>query len=241
MSNENGEYHVEWSEPDKNRAIRIEADGYYPSAAKFLGDRKQTIFNIELKKGKSITGIVHSPDGKLLANAEVALCTPGRGCAVNNGRLTATGSSLIVRSGADGSFAFPPQSDHFIIVAAHNAGFAQVGDADNYRDIVLQPWARVEGTVTVGNKPGAKEWMDIVMHEPAPALSGEWRIARRIAYNFEAPIGADGHFVFEGVTPGYAEIIRILQEGPQLNWEVAQRMQIEMVSGRTSHVDFGDE
>ena len=88
IANENGEYRLTWDSAHENRVICIEADGYYPSKAQFLGSKeKQATWNCELKKGNNITGVVRSPDGKSLANVDVVLCTPRRCFYFDNGRV----------------------------------------------------------------------------------------------------------------------------------------------------------
>ena len=78
--NEKGEYRATWDRKDERRVIRIEADGYYASKAKSAGGpEKQVTFNVELRKGKNVTGVIRSPEGKLLAGVDVVLCTRGAG------------------------------------------------------------------------------------------------------------------------------------------------------------------
>jgi beta-lactamase regulating signal transducer with metallopeptidase domain/thiol-disulfide isomerase/thioredoxin len=237
VSNENGQYHVEWSRREENRAIRIEADGYYPSETKFLGDRKQTTFNVELKKGENIIGIVRSPDGKPLANADVALCIRGGECYVRNGKILPTRRSLVARTGSDGRFSFPPQNDHFILIVTHELGFAQVYELKELKEITLQSWARVEGAVPVDGKQTSV----ILLNNLTPLPASEERIASRISYDFEPQIDEKGHFVLQRVQPGRAELIRMVnsaQPGSSQTWTPTQKTQIEVAPGQTLKIDF---
>ena len=105
--NENGEYRVSWDRPDFDRVIRIEADGYYPSSAHSLGNKEgNVVCNVELK-GENITGVVRSPQGKLLADVDVVLCTPGRGFSLRDGHVGTDQYPLVTRTGANGRFSFP--------------------------------------------------------------------------------------------------------------------------------------
>ena len=67
VENENGEYRVYFDTLADHRAIRIEADGYFPSEVQVLGrEERQRTCNVELRKGEAVTGMVRSPEGKTL-------------------------------------------------------------------------------------------------------------------------------------------------------------------------------
>jgi beta-lactamase regulating signal transducer with metallopeptidase domain/protocatechuate 3,4-dioxygenase beta subunit len=238
VTNENGEYHVTWDRTDEYRAICIEADGYYPSKTRFLGNvDKQAIFNVELQQGENISGVIRSPEGKLLANVDVAFCTPGRDCYVRNGRIMSVGHALTTRTGSDGHFSLPPQNDHFILVATHELGFAQIYELKELKEITLQSWATVEGTVPIDGKQTSM----IVLTNITPLPVSEERIASWICFDFEPQIDEKGHFVLQRVKPGRAELVRLVntaQPGSNENWTPAQKTQIEVGPGQTLKIDF---
>ncbi len=246
VSNEKGEYRLTWDQPDENRVICIEADGYYPSPGLRLGSKQgQVTCNFELKKGENITGIVRSPRGKLLADVDVVLCTPSRGFSFRNGRVGTDQFPLVVRTGADGRFTFSPQNDPYLLVAAHDRGFAQVDDVAAMKEITLQPWARVEGTVTIDGKPGVSEKVRIdyepLWGRPLATLSPQEQAAMRIFRYFEAKTDAAGHFVLDRVQPGKATICRavVFQEGGGLISQVSVGTRsIDLSSGDTLTVNL---
>jgi beta-lactamase regulating signal transducer with metallopeptidase domain len=246
VENANGEYRMAWDSADVRRVIRIEADGYLPSDAKTLPqDGKKAEFNFELKPGQNITGIVRSPDGKPLAGAEVALCTATRGLYLRNGRPMPGQPHLMVRTGADGRFSFAPQNEQFVLVAMDERGFALVTDRAAMGDITLKPWAKVEGTLTIDGKPGAREQIkidfgDLWTRQP-DELSPTERAASRIFNDYEAQTDADGRFVFERMRPGKATIsqaVKLSQEGGMSSWTSANHKSIELVAGETLRVDI---
>ena len=239
VSNENGQYRATWDRPDDRRVIRIEADGYFPSGPS-PQKGKQVTFDVELRKGEDITGVVRLPDGRPAANADVVLCTAGRGLYLRNGRAALDQFPLLARTKTDGRFSFPPEVDPYLLVAIHDQGFAQVEDRGAMKAITLQPWARAEGTLRIGNKPGARESIkidfdDLWTHSPEN-FSPSQQAARRISNDYQAQTDAEGHFVFERVRPGKAKIsrfVKLSQEGMMSSWTAADNKSVELLPGQT--------
>ncbi len=204
VENENGEYRIFFDTLEDHRGICIEANGHFPSQIQHLekNERRKT-WNVELLKGKDITGIVRSPKGELLANAEVVLCTAKRGCVLDNGRLRTPPNDfpLFVRTGTDGHFTFPPQNDPYLLVALDDCGFARVDEQVAMKEITLEPWARVEGTITIDGKPAARELVRIeyphLLNRQFIESSPERQAAKRINFCFDASTDREGRFVFE--------------------------------------------
>ena len=158
VDDESGRYRANFDTlGPSRRVVRIEAEGYLSSEAQWMkvGQRKAT-FNIELTKGQPVTGVVLAPDGKPLADADVALCTASRGLYLGNGRPALNQHPLIARTGPDGRFSFAPQREPYVLVATHEQGFAQAEDEQGMKEITIQPWARIEGTLRIGDKPAVK-------------------------------------------------------------------------------------
>lgn len=238
--NREGEYRATWDRKDERRVIRIEADGYYASEAKSAGGpEKQVTFNVELCKGKNLTGVVRSPEGKLLAGVDVVLCTPGRGVYLRNGRPVGAREPLVVQTSPDGRFTFPPESSSCLVMAMHEQGFARVSDRAEIQDITLQPWARVEGTVRVDGEPGAKESVKIDFDEQGSRQSGT--AAGRISYDYRTKTDAEGRFVFDRVPPGKARVVRFVMiphEDSTWSEPVIDSKPVELVAGQTVQVDI---
>ncbi len=246
VSNARGEYRATWDYENERRVIRIEAYGYYASAAKPVGKAgKQVAFNVELRRSSSIAGMVRGPDGKLLGGADVVLCTPGRGLYLRNGRPGLDQYPLLVQTGSDGRFSFPPQEDPYLVVAMHELGFAQVFDKEKIRDITLQPWARVEGRLLIGNKPGVDEKIvldfDDLFGRPLETLTPQEQAARRIHHDYSTQTDEDGRFVFDRVCPGSAKVCRqilVSQQGGMTGWTATDRRAVSLVAGQTVNVEL---
>ncbi|NQT15115.1 MAG: carboxypeptidase regulatory-like domain-containing protein, partial [Planctomycetes bacterium] len=138
--NDSGQFLAHWdTSGNPRRVVRIEADGYLPSESRWLKvDEKQATFNVELEKGQTITGVVLSPDGKPLADADVALCTSSRGLYLRNGRPGLDQLPLLARTGPHGRFSFTPQREPYALVAVHEQGFAQAEDEQGMKELTLQ-------------------------------------------------------------------------------------------------------
>ena len=112
------------------------------------------------------------------------------------------------------------------------------------KDITLQPWARVEGTVTIDGKPGVKETVKVDyddlqtrLGEPLTCTTG----GRRIIRYFEAQTDAAGHFALDRVPPGKATISRYVelsQDGPMSSGVSVNGRSIDLVAGQTLTVNL---
>jgi uncharacterized GH25 family protein len=243
VENENGEYRISWNSPHERRFILIEADGYYSSKPSPRAGQKptQTTYNVELNPGEDIAGVVLSPDGKPLANADVVLCTPERGFYLRNGRPDLGQHPLSVRTGSDGRFSFPPQNGPFRLVAMHDRGFAEAIKPADMKQVTLQPWARVEGTLSIKNNPGVKEhiWIDFgnLWRLDPNALSPQDDSVRRICIDYQAETDDKGHYVLDRVPPGKAKINLIPKDGVS-SWNGANNQSVEFVPGMTLKLDI---
>ena len=128
-------------------------------------------------------GVVQLPDGRPAAKAQLALASWTNEIKVQSSKLSYGGHGeklrKIVETDEQGRFVMPAEADPWVVVVAHEAGYAEVAStnqslarktpvgqelADIPQDtavIELQPWGRVEVRVLTGDKPvvGAKYWV----------------------------------------------------------------------------------
>ncbi len=204
VENEDGQYRASWdTSGDSRRAIRIEAEGYLPSKIRRLTpDEMQVEYDVELEKGGSVSGVVLLPADGPLAGAEVVLCTVARGVYLRNGEPSHNQSPLLVTTGADGRFSFSPPGEKYVLIVTHDEGFARVEGKTDTHEVVLQPWARVEGTLQIRNRPAPNERLTLNHDEPRQANSP------RVHHDDKTTTDEDGHFVFEKVAPGSGFVAR---------------------------------
>jgi hypothetical protein len=159
-SDPNGEFKIPlknvWQE---GAYVRVMADGYKPAKARIdyaITDRVE----IWLKPAETITGRIVDPAGKPVAGAEVALASEFGALRLESGHLKFNGlgpkaGQKIVKTSPDGAFQLAGDEDDGIIVITHESGYGQIKPADPTDKITLKPWARIQGQLLLGTRPGA--------------------------------------------------------------------------------------
>ncbi|HVA46847.1 MAG TPA: carboxypeptidase regulatory-like domain-containing protein [Pirellulales bacterium] len=154
---EKGEYDIKFDEPMEGHVLQVVADGYLPATSRvFRSTEGKQSFDLELKPGNGPTGVVLLADGSPAAGAEVGLATQQNRAVLKSGNFDRHQNQAdVVKTGADGRFAFPPQGDEpFLLVIVHDEGYAERLHSEFKPDapIVLEPWGRIEGLVAMGRK-----------------------------------------------------------------------------------------
>jgi peroxiredoxin len=174
------------------------------------------------------TGIVKTPDGKPLPNAEVYLSTTT--VTVPIYFTTLPPKVAVARTGADGRFSFPLDPKNRAVIVVHEKGYGQITVAELVKrhELTLQPWARVEGTLREGSKPLAGEWIYLSRTHHGSRIERE---TFRTQHDARAKTDADGHYVFPRVAPGDLWI------SWRNYWNQTRYSDIQ--SGQTNIVDIG--
>ncbi len=139
--------------------VRVMADGYKPAKARI--DKATTDrLEIWLKPADPITGHVVDTGGKSIAGADVALASEFGALRLESGHLKFNGlgakaGQKIIETARDGAFELPGGEDDAFIVIVHESGYGQVKVNDPSDRITLKPWARIQGQLLLGTKPGA--------------------------------------------------------------------------------------
>ena len=191
------------------RYLRIEATGYRPSVSRAISEGEgEIVIDFTLRKGvtlPNVAGVVRLPDNKPLAGAEVYLATQSKRLDLKNGRPIPEllYRDMKVETGPDGRFSFKDPGERAAIVVLHDRGFAQrdVAELAGSPDVTLEAWGRIEGTIRVGGKPGAKE---IVNVEDYRSIRLE---VHSQAWNYGSEVDENGHFVIERVMPSETAIV----------------------------------
>jgi peroxiredoxin len=148
------------------------------------------------------TGILKTPDGKPLPNADVYLSTTADTVSIYS---TSPRKGAVARTGADGRFSFPLAPENRAVIVVHEKGYGQitVAELEKKQELTLQPWARVEGTLREGSRPLAGESIHL-----SRAIFGSQieRDTFRTHHDTKTTTDADGHYVFPRVAPGDAWI-----------------------------------
>jgi len=150
----------------------------------------------------ALTGILKSPDGKPLAGAKVFLSTASDAVSVY-APLSANVLSTI--TDRDGRFSFPTDPDNQPVIVVNDAGYGQATGAELFtrRELTLQRWATVEGTLRKGTAPLANQTIHLSRTRFGSKIQEQ---AYRTVHDTTTKTDANGRYSFARVAPGDAWI-----------------------------------
>ncbi len=142
------------------------------------------------------------------------------------------------RTGADGRFRFPPQTEPFRVFVEHESGFAEADDkaVAGATPLVIRPWRRVAGTAMIGSRPATG--VEIRLGE----LESRWGpdVPQRITQAQQTITDARGRYAFERVIParlGVSRIFRLERSAFHIGTGAGQIVVVK--PGATTFVDLG--
>lgn len=221
--------------------FRAEAKGYKPEISRAIKrDAGKAVIDFQLTKAKGPAGTVVTKAGKPVANAEVHLCLPnGRGPYVRNGAQADRRRATVVKTDKSGRFSLDPQTEVYALLVFAKEGFARVQQSELERNekIELSPWARVEGIVKVGDKPGAG--VELSLNLQQNIKSGE----PHMYFDYDTKADEKGRFTFERVPPDMSGVVgkRILiaKYGGSMRIGFSHGKKVVFEPGKTAEVVIG--
>ena len=226
-------YATRFDEPADAIFVRVEVPGYQPAESRaFRSSEGNQTFDIALRRGEGLSGVVLLPDGKPAAGAEVVLATERLGFLMRAGRYDRTSKFTMVRTDPDGRFTLHPTVDKYLLVAAGDAGYADASQDEFARSgkLVLNPWGKIEGMVWIGDRPGAEQ--EIVYNSNISLRGGEYY---GLDYGYRTTTDGRGRFAFDRVVPGRGTAARVLNDNTVWGWQEP----VEVEPGRTTRVRVG--
>jgi beta-lactamase regulating signal transducer with metallopeptidase domain/thiol-disulfide isomerase/thioredoxin len=229
-------------------AVRIEADGYMPVDSKVfhMADGDVSL-DFRLKKAADLAGTLLRPDGSALAGADVLLVTTTSQIGLKSGRPDQSTFAPRTTSDSSGHFHFPPQSGKYLVMVAHEQGFALLRPEQlaGSSPIVVQPWGRVEGNAFVGAKAAAGRTITALSHIQKQDGNADRADAdfMRTRMQDDAQTDADGHFTLAHVPPGRSTVGIEVRYGEtpermsMISW--TQREKVDAVAGKTVTITLG--
>ena len=150
----------------------------------------------------SVNGILKTPDGKPFPDAVVYLSTAATAVPIYSAPPPEV---AVVRTGADGRFSFPLDSENRAVIVVSDKGYGQatVAELAARGELTLQPWARVEGTLREGSTPLAEQTIHLSRTHFGSKIEKE---SFRAVHDTTTKTDAAGHYVFPRVAPGDAWI-----------------------------------
>ena len=217
--------------------VRVEADGHVPgiSSRSFTQEDEDVSIDFMLEKGRGPRGIVYLPNGEPAAGAKVALSTPSHGVFISEGRLKDDKRWQSVTTGADGRFSFWPQLERYLVVVAHDEGYAEVTDEELAAEpnIVLESWGRLEGVLRIGGRQLFHESLHLDYY-----ADYETRAPRAGLHYNGARTDANGCFARDRLVPGKVRISYMYPLGSMMVTHTRQEI-IEIPPGETANVTIG--
>lgn len=231
-----GKFAFDVTSPYPGYAVRIESPDYEPADSRVFKLTESSVsLEFKLKRGRILAGTVHTPDNKPVAGAEVVLCTGDTGPYITNGKITQPEQWTLARTDKEGHYKFPPQSGKFTLVVVHDQGYAEARPEQLAKsfDITMQPWAKIEGTLKIGAKPGTQQTIKVNRQDPTGRQS-----LPRVYHDLGSSTDNEGHFAVDHVPPGKVSVAVQVQL-TQNTYGYTQSQTVNVNAGETSIVNLG--
>lgn len=240
-----GSFQTTFSSPAYRYLIRVQADGYFAEDSEpFATDGKLHTLTYRLTRGKPHCGTVCNPDGSIAREGFVALVPVHRDGWIDyldyprdveaGRRQRAAGATI----GSDGRFSLPPQRDRVALLVLTDAGSllvlpSELRDEDR---LVVQPWARVAGKVTIDGKPAARIRLQSYDPDESAPVEGAPRLLRR----YWTDTDDMGRFELNRILPGKLTLAQWVPNGVQgRSWPVV-RASVDVAGGGSYELKIGE-
>ena len=159
-----GKYETRYSEPRPQVALMVEAEGYQPAYSEpFKLDQDTRTIDFKLSKGgPPFGGVVIDSDGHPVEGVDIAMLGAGSQISFSDGLIDRrqNRNSPHATTDKEGKFKLANMDPPYVVIATHaKAGYAEIftdQTTDNF-EVQLLPWGRIEGQLTIGDKPAADQ------------------------------------------------------------------------------------
>jgi peroxiredoxin len=227
-------------------AILVRADGYLPQSSGPLTSA-QTNITFALRKGTGPAGVVLKPDRTPVAGATIYLADMRNGVYVQNNDMKVEErifqGTRSTRTDDQGRFSFKAEMDDYAVLVLRDEGFAQVTVEDLQRntEVKLQRWAKVQGTLMIGRRPGTNEevhlWPAHLPYENYP------RNFPPLSLYLKTQTDNEGRFSFDRVPPINVQVYhapKVKDEKVGTN-PMSQTMSFALAPGEVKTVTIGGQ
>ncbi len=211
--------------------MRAEEKARREAASARNQDRQRRKIAALLEKYFHLSGNVYLPSGQAASNAAVLLPVAGEAAVLGDRRFEHGDQSTIFHTLSNGSFVVPEIPGVHTLYVAHPEGFCEFNleGAQSPLAIHLQPWGRLEGTVTLEGKPAPHEKVALLRGFLSPGVT-------RLSLSpgtFTTESDEQGRFILENVPPGEVQVCRLVRN----TYYEAQF--VDVVAGKTTIVKHG--
>ncbi|MCE3018664.1 MAG: M56 family metallopeptidase [Pirellula sp.] len=223
----------------KQLVFQIEAPGYrvYRTRRYGVSEPPQTL-TIQLEPTPIQTGRVRDSNGANISKAKVFLVKPDDSLMISDSKDYFSGMSpASLRLDEQGVFAHATQESNYAIVVASDEGYAEkyYGPGEPASDLILKPWARVEGYLFQEGKPVADA---LIMLRPIRQLGGD---NPHVQDNFQTRTDTNGKFIFSKVPSVPSTVGSLLSSWEDYPITSSQFLPIELNPGETKTVNLGGD
>lgn len=226
--------------------LMVEADGYIPQSSGPLTGT-ETNLAMALKRGEGPNGVILKPNGDLAIGVKVYMADMRKGVYVqdsslrpNDGIYQGTRST---RTDDSGRFAFRAKVDDYAILVLDDAGFAQVTVSELSRnpEVKLQPWAKIEGKLLIGTRPGTNEIVRLgLAHLPYEYHPRDFA---PLSLFLQTKTDSSGQFSFEKVPPINIQVYHSpdVRDGMQGTIPMSQARSFSLRPGEVKALTLGGQ
>ncbi|MCC7376755.1 MAG: carboxypeptidase regulatory-like domain-containing protein [Verrucomicrobiales bacterium] len=234
-----GRFELELDEEETN-AIQAEAEDHATTVENLPAAQDDVVnLTVRLKPSSGLRARVVDAAGRPVGGVSVTVVgsamdaqTRHQAAQFKAGRFSVQWREGVVTTTDDGSFSLlsPPLAGW--VHAANEIGFASLPLAAvrSSGQLVLQPYGRIEGTLTVLGQPQVGE--EFLLGLSPMGLQADFNLHR-------VTTDAQGRFVFEQVPPGNVTVVRLIKTTPT-SWTYGQQTPVQVEPGQTARIVVGN-
>lgn len=233
-----GKLEVNYEERCEELFVKVEAKGYRPWISKgyaFAGSPHKLFAKLE--PVEVIYATVVAADGSPAQGTRLLFSTQSKRL-MFRGNFDSYNEAAKEEADERGQFAIPTLDEPMLVAAVHDSGYAEITSQElaKSKQLQLQPWAKVELTMTREGRPLPNAVFEIY---PQPGLAPNLQIG---TYGMSGTTDADGRIVFPRVVPRAGTILRIMPQsfGNMTMHHTAQQRSIDLKPGEVTRVEFGN-
>lgn len=236
-----GKFEFSLGDANRKNSFRFEADGYVDLISEQIPMKPGRVPMVfEMKRGVDLEFRILSPDKKPIADATVVLGSEGDQIMLRDGVFDDNSTfARFKKTDQEGRVRYPQPAKDFQLVIAHEAGYAIVrSDAiPTNREIVLAPWAEIEGVYRRGGQAVPNEKLSVYSNELRSGNIKELYVHS----NHNVVTGPDGRFRISRLFPGQVsisrELMRVMNYGT-IGTGSSYQINVVAEAGKTARADF---